>query len=143
MSDTNSQLKGSPNSYNHSHSNKKEDLNEMRKLFNEFDINKDKKIDKNELKILVTNVFKNRKNISELKFKEEITIDNTVNKILKKTDSDKNGVITFEEFKERCQCKHFDEIVGKIKSIKKFIKIIKRNHLRIIEFSCIHKESLL
>jgi len=110
------ELHNSPHNENDKNciSNKNENYKKMRKKFEDIDLNRDNHIDEKELKILVTEIFKNRKKISELKFKEEIAIDNTVRKILKNTDLDKNGKITFDEFIEKCQCKNFEDIIGNI-----------------------------
>jgi len=74
---------------------------EIRELFHKYDVNKDNKIDKEELNLLVRDLYTknhNIKDIKDLNQNDKAVIANSVEQLLKVSNQNKNDSLQIEEF---------------------------------------------
>jgi Ca2+-binding EF-hand superfamily protein len=73
-------------------------VSKLQEIFKKYDINKDNKLEVSELKNLVTDIFKETKNLKEISQEDELVILKVVDNIISKRDSDNNKALDWEEF---------------------------------------------
>jgi Ca2+-binding EF-hand superfamily protein len=74
---------------------------EIRELFQKYDVNKDNRIDKEELNLLVRDLYMknhNIKDIKDLNQNDKAVIANSVEELLKVRNHNKNDSLQIEEF---------------------------------------------
>jgi Ca2+-binding EF-hand superfamily protein len=88
---------------------KKLSIQELKIIFDKFDTNKDQVLDKDELKLLVTQVFKETKKIDNLNEIDTNLIHKTVENLLKIKDTNSDGSLDWSEFSSYFQDKDIIE----------------------------------
>jgi Ca2+-binding EF-hand superfamily protein len=73
-------------------------VSKLQEIFQKYDINKDNKLEISELKNLVTDIFKETKNLKVISQEDELVISKVVDNIISKRDSDNNKALDWEEF---------------------------------------------
>jgi Ca2+-binding EF-hand superfamily protein len=85
-------------SHENPHSIKTLSIQRLREIFDQYDINKDQKLDEKELNSLVTDIYKHYSHKKEILENDNKLIEETVKDLLKIRDLDKNGSLNFDEF---------------------------------------------
>jgi Ca2+-binding EF-hand superfamily protein len=80
---------------------------ELEEILMKYDENKDNKIYKSELKLVVTDVFKKTNSKTKLSEEDEKTIDEIVFDILDERDKNKDGFLDLEELSTYYEVKTF------------------------------------
>ena len=81
----------------------------LRELFSKYDTNKDNTLDSSELKMLVSDVFKETRKSQHLAEEDHLLISKTVDELLNSRDLDKNKTLDWEEFSAYCKGKNIIE----------------------------------
>jgi Ca2+-binding EF-hand superfamily protein len=88
--------------------------NEIKEIFKKYDTNEDNQIDKNELTLMVTDIYKKTHKTEDLSEKDKIVINKSVEKLINVKDSNKDGTLQLEEFISYYNGENIVKSTGKI-----------------------------